>query len=281
MSGLDGAAPRRQRSHGHVRLALAQAGGATRVAGLSEAGPSRLRRPTGERFEGVLLNTAGGLACGDRFHVEVHAGPGTDAVLTTTAAEKVYRSDGPVTELAVDLHAGAGARLAWLPQETILYESARLARRLTADMASDATLTLFEATVFGRAASGERLTRGSLVDAWRVTRGGRLAYADTLRLEGDLAGLLARPALGGGAGAIATLLHLAPDAEARLEEARAYLAAHLAAYSADLPCEAAASAWNGHLAVRLMSPAVAPLRAGAARFLAAFLGRPMPRVWQT
>ena len=75
--------------------------------------------------------------------------------------------------------------------------------------------------------------------------------------------------------ALATILDLSPRAEGRLDEARALLDA--------LPAqvEAGASAWNGHLAVRMLAPTVAPLRDAAARFLAAWRGQPMPRVWQT
>ena len=182
-----------------------------------------------------------------------------------------------MTRLATQLRAGPGARLAWLPQETILFDGVQLERTLAAEVAEDAALTLFEAVVFGRAARGERVVRGRLTDAWRVARAGRLVYADGLHLDGPVADLLDRPALGGGNAALATLLHVAPDAEARLEAARALLAA----LPAEWRCETGASAWNGLLAVRFLGPTIGPLRAAAARFLAAFRGAPMPRVWQS
>ncbi|WP_336487428.1 urease accessory protein UreD [Methylobacterium nigriterrae] len=250
-------------------------GGTTRIAGLAESGPSRLRFP---RFQGgtpeaVLVNTAGGIACGDRFAVSVELGAGAGLVLTTAAAEKVCRSDGPVSTIGSRLDLGPGARLAWLPQETILYDRARLARRFEADLAPDAGLIVCEILVFGRAARGERVEEGHVSDVWRIARAGRLVYADALSLDGPVAALLARPAIGGGARALATLIDLSPGAEGRLEEARALLDAAGAV-------EAGASAWNGHLAVRMLARDADALRRLAARFLAGYRGEALPRVWQ-
>ncbi|MGH1575208.1 urease accessory protein UreD [Methylobacterium sp. P31] len=272
-------APARQRSDGRVRLRAgpASAGGSTRILDLSESGPSRLRFPRGQgALEAVLVNTAGGVACGDTFAIDLDLGPGADLVLTTTAAEKIYRSDGPVSRITNRLDLGEGARLAWLPQETILFDRARVRRRFEADLAPGAALIAVEIVTFGRAAHGERIAAGLFADAWRVRRAGRLTYADSLVLEGPIGDLLARPAIGGGARACATLLDASADAEARLEEARSLLAA-----AASPGLEAAASAWNGNLVVRALSAEVGPLRGLVAGFLAGYRRLPMPRVWQS
>ncbi|QRE77029.1 urease accessory protein UreD [Methylobacterium aquaticum] len=277
---------RRQRSIGHVALSVARMpGGATRTTDLAESGPLRLRLPRPEHgpgriapMEAVLLNSAGGIACGDRFTVEARLGPGSDLVLTTTAAEKIYRSDGPVTRLDVALTLDAQAALAWLPQETILFDGARLARSFSAEIALDARLTLFEALVFGRAAKGEVMRDGALTDSWRLRRAGRLVYADTFRLEADIAETLGKRAVAGGARAMATLLHLGPDAESRLDQVRELIAA---SGCEALSVEAGASAWNGMLVLRLLGREIGPLRLAAARILEGFRGRPLPRVWQT
>lgn len=267
-------APTRQRAQGRVALSVARLGAATRPARIAESGASRVRLPrvAGPALEGVLINTAGGVACGDRFEVEALVGPGADLVLATPAAEKVYRSDGATAEVAIRVTVAEGGALAWLPQETILFDTARLRRRFDADLAPDARLTLFEATVFGRSAFGEEVATGLFEDRWRIRRAGRLVYADTLRLAGPIAALLDRPAIGGGARALATLLYVAPDAEARLEEAR-----QLLSHSA---CASGCSAWNGLLAARFLAQDAAALRASAVRFLEAFRG-PLPRVWRS
>ncbi|VUD73013.1 Urease accessory protein UreD [Methylobacterium symbioticum] len=284
MTALPGPlAPARQRSVGRVALRVAAPGGSpgpARIVDLAEAGPLRLRFPNrapgAVETEAVLVNTAGGGACGDDFTVDLTLEPGARLAFTSTAAEKLYRSDGPVSRLANRVVVEAGARLAWLPQETILFDRARVRRSFAADLAADAQLLVFEAVAFGRAARGEVLRAGLFEDVWRVRRAGRLVYADTLRLEGALGDLLARPAIGGGAGACATLLDLSPGAEAGLERARATLeAARIEGV------EAGASAWNGHLALRWLAPSIAPLRTSAARFLEAWRGLPLPRVWQS
>ena len=80
---------------------------------------------------------------------------------------------------------GEGATLDWLPQETIVFQGARLKRRTVADVAAGGSLLACEMVVLGRAASGERFTSGLLLDAWSVRRAGKLAWTDTLRVEGE------------------------------------------------------------------------------------------------
>lgn len=272
--------PKRQRSHGIVDLHVGPAGigGPTRVRDLAEAGPARIRFPReAGTMEGILVNTAGGIACGDDFAISARLDPGADLVLTSVAAEKVYRSDGPISTVRNGFTLGSAARLAWLPQETILFDGARLRRRLEADLAEDAALLLVEIVAFGRAARDETLTEALFEDVWRVRRGGRLVFADTVRFDGAVGAALSRAAIGGGARTMGTILDCAPGAEARIEEARACLDAAIAGGG----IEAAASAWNGHLTLRLLGAEVGALRGVVARFLAVYRGAPMPRVWQT
>ncbi len=270
--------PQRQRSEGRVRIAAARFGAVTRVADLAEGGAMRLRVPRGgPGLEAVIVNTAGGVCCGDRFTIEASAGPGAHLTVVTPAAEKVYRSDGPLAEISVSLAAEAGARLEWLPQETILFDRARLRRRYEVDIAPNATFLSFEGLMLGRLAYGDAMGEGHLEDHWRIRRGGALVFADAFRLSGPIGALLERPAVAGGARALATLLYISPDAEARLEEARDYLEGA----PTSVPCEAGASAWNGILAVRWLAPDIGTLRRAATSFLMAFRKAPMPRVWAT
>jgi urease accessory protein len=269
----DRTGPRRERAEGRIGLAVEQLGGRTILRRKGEAGSARVRLPRvpGPGLEAVLINTAGGLAAGDRMTIAVEAGAGADLVVTTAAAEKVYKSEGDTTALDVTLRLGPSTRLDWLPQETILFDRARLARRLDVEMAPDASLLLFEATVFGRAAHDERIETGFFEDRWRIRGGGTLVYADTLRLSGALATRLERPTVAGGARAVATLLYIAPDAPTRVDEARALLEGARS--------ECGAGAWNGCLALRFLAPDIETLRRDAARAIAGLAGRPLPRVW--
>lgn len=264
-----------------VQLRARSIGGATRVSDLHESGPLRVRFPKTRTpdLQGILVNSAGGIACGDAFETSVFLDTDSRFLLTTTAAEKIYRSDGPVSTILNRVEIASGARLVWLPQETILFDDARLSRRFEADLAEDAELLIGEIIVFGRAAHGESISDGQFHDAWRVRRAGRLVYADALRFDGPIGALMQRSAIGGGARALATIVDFAALAESRLDEARALLES--AGANATGGVEAGASAWNGHLVIRALAPDVGAIRTVLARFLTAYRGEPMPRVWQS
>jgi len=227
------ALPTHQRSRGAAALRFEVARGETRLAELHQAAPMRILFPAPEPGEpplAALVNTAGGLAGGDEVKVTVAAGPGTHAVVSTPAAEKVYRSLGPETRIAARLELGEGATLEWLPQETILFDGARLARRLDIEAAPGARLLLAEMLVFGRHARGETLREGSLLDTWRLRRGRALLWADGLALGEGLRERLDDRFGFAGAEACATLL---VAAEAPLQAARD--AAREAGAAATLP----------------------------------------------
>lgn len=272
-AGTQAAGPQRQRSVGRVELVAASSAAGTHLSGLAESGSLRARLPRveGGGLEAVLVNTAGGVACGDAFHMSITAKAGARVTVATPAAEKVYRSDGPVSHISVKLEAEAGATLQWLPQETILFDTARLARTYEVDLAEDARFLSFEGLMLGRAARGETVREGHLSDRWRVRRAGRLIYADALRLSGPIADLIARPAVAAGGVALGTCLYVAPDAQERLEEARSLLET--------CACECGASAWNGLLVARFIGRDIETLRRDATSFLMGFTGSPLPRVW--
>ena len=241
-----------------------------------ETGGYRLRMPRshGPDCDAVMVNTGGGMAGGDALRLGFACGPGADVTLTSTAAEKVYRSDGLATRIAVTLDVAKGGRLDWLPQETILFDGADLRRTLDVSLASDATLLMAEMLVFGRLAMGEVMRAGTLRDRWRIRRDARLVVAEDVALEHDVAALLDRPALGAGARASATLILVAPDAEPRLDAVRGALAG-----SEPTGLAAGASAWNGHLTVRALSASPALLRAAIVRVLGVLRSRGPPRSW--
>jgi urease accessory protein len=259
------------RAEGSIRCRFARCPRGTAALELAESGGYRVKFPRGESCTAVLINTGGGMAGGDRLSVALRVEPGAAAVFTTQSAEKVYRAQREPTRVTVSLDLAAGARLAWLPQETILFSGSRLVRSIDATLAEQASLNLLECVTYGRVAMGEVMQAGLLRDSWRIRRGGRLIYAENVHLDGAIAALLDRPAVGAGARAAATFLHVAPDAEGRLEEARAAIA------GAGSAC--GASAWNGLLVVRLLAQDPQVLRADAARFLHRFHVGPLPRMW--
>jgi urease accessory protein len=178
------------RAVGTVKFDVHLKDGATRRRELHESGSLRVRFPSPEQkgLSAVFVNTAGGVAGGDRFDIDIVAADGAHLTVTTAAAEKVYRSHGPEAQVNIALRAGADARLAWLPQETIVFDRARVARRIDIDLSPTASLLLCEIVVFGRAAMGETMTHGSFIDRWQMRIGGKLVFAETVRLDGNIAG---------------------------------------------------------------------------------------------
>jgi len=152
--------PRLQRAAGAGRIQVRRAEGATRLARLYQDGCAKIRLPTdhaARSLEAVLINTSGGLTGGDRISWQVDAQAGASLTVSTQACEKVYRARDGEARVAVTLSAGEGARIDWLPQETILFEGSRLNRTLEVDLDEDATLTAVEAVLLGREAMLEPL----------------------------------------------------------------------------------------------------------------------------
>jgi urease accessory protein len=260
------------RARGAVRFDVHLQDGVTRRRQLHESGSLRVRFPSPEDrgLSAMFVNTAGGIAGGDRFTIEIAAGEGTRLTLTSAAAEKVYRAPAAPAELDISLKAAAGAHLSWLPQETILFDRAKMSRRIDIDLDVSASLLLCEIVVFGRAAMGERVQQGAFVDRWRVRRGGRLVFAETVRLDGEIGGKLAQAAIAKDGVAIGTALIVPGDAA---------LVERIREGAESFGGEVGVSAWNGFAMARFCAQDAARLRAD----MMAVLGRasevPLPRLW--
>lgn len=271
-----------QRARGHARVGFVQrqinGAMATRLGDLFQDGACKVRLPRVHDDGGpvaVLINTAGGITGGDELLYEATWGAGTRATLTSQAAERIYRRSHGVGRIVNRLTIGAGAVAHWLPQETIIFDRAALGRRLDIDMATDASLIAVEAIVLGRTAMGEEVRDIRLDDQWRLRRGGRLVYADALRLDGDSFTVLQGGATGGGARAFASLLVAEAAAADRLDAVRDLIAARLAAGGG----EGGASAFDGLLSIRLMTQDGRALRAIVEPLVEHLTGQALPRAW--
>jgi urease accessory protein len=109
-----------------------------------------------------------------------------------------------------------------------------------------------------------------LRDLIQIRRGGELLLHDAIRLDGEVDRVLERTAIADGARAVATLVFVAPDAEARLDAVREALTA----------IDYGASAWNGMLIARILASDGASSRRSVMAVLSVLRdGRPLPRVW--
>ncbi len=276
-----GAAPIAVR--GAAEVVFAVKGGATRLRHLYQHDPARVlfpAPPAGEPPTAVVANTAGGLVGGDVLELSPRVEEGGKALFTAQAAEKVYGSNGRDCRIAVRLEAGAGAWLEWLPQETIVFEGARLRRRTCLDVRDGGRILAGEILVFGRRAMGERLTRGLVREDREVRRDGRLVWAEALCLEDDIAATLAHPAGFDGAAACATAVYAGPDAPRWLDLAR-----RLTEDGTAPDLRAGASLVNGVLVVRWLAGDALQLRRAFASFwvalraAAAGLAPSLPTIW--
>ncbi len=263
-----------ERARGIARLAVRAEGKRTRLDENYQSGSAKIRFPradAGAPFAAVLVNTAGGITGGDRFSWTVTVGQGAAATVTAQAAERIYRRTAGDAAVETRLGVADGGALDWLPQETILFDHSSLKRTLTADIAPSARLLAVESIVLGRTAMGEVNRDVTVRNSWRIRRGGRLVFADGLRLDGDATQTLAGAATGNGAAALATIVLVAPEAESAIDRARAALI--------DSAGETGVSAWNGMLVARLIAPGGQALRADLVRLIETLSGRAMPRVW--
>ncbi len=263
----------RIRVDGGVTAALSlRPGGPTGITRLAEKGGYRLKFPRthGSHAEAVIINTGGGVVGGDRIKLDFSIEEGADATVTTQAAERIYRSTGLDSGIDVRLRVSDRARLIWAPQETILFSGARLRRKYEVDVSSTAHLLFVESMIFGRKASGEVMERGALHDRWHIRRDGRLVFAEASRLDDVSDNALRRPAILGASHALACIVYVAPDAEARLSALREVL---------DDDTIGAASAWNGLLVVRFVTDAAGDMRGAMIRVMQGLSGASMPRVW--
>lgn len=264
-----------QRVAARGAIAVARDGGRTRLRDLLQDGAAKIRLPSvdGDPMEAVLINTAGGLTGGDRIAWEIGVGEMASLALTTQACEKVYRSSGGHAEVSCRIAAAPDARIAWLPQETIVFDRSALRRTIDVDLAPTSQALILEATIFGRRAMGETVEQASFRDRWRVHVDGRPVHAEDFAIGPDVAAALARRPVTGGGIAVATVLLVAEDAEERLAAVRAIIGD-----------ENGASAWRvggtGKLLARLAASDGYLLRRRLTPLVALLNGRAgLPKTW--
>lgn len=282
-----------QRVEARGRIGVRRDAGATRLADLFQEGAAKIRIPrahgvaAGATLEAVLINTAGGMTGGDRLSWQANAGKGAHLSLTTQACEKVYKANSGTARVDISLAADAGASIAWLPQETILFDRSAFSREMQVDLAADAECLIVEALLLGRKAMGETVRSAAFRDRWRVRVDGHLVHAEDFRFEGNAAGTFSRVATGGGAGAMATILMVGNRAEASLAITRAMIANHASVPGA---LRAGVSSWpigpakakSGKLLARIVAEDGYRLRSLLQPLIGLLNGKAgLPKIWSS
>lgn len=217
------------RAKGAALVSSKLRGARTVIDGLRQQGSLKLvfPRASSAALEAVMVNTAGGVTGGDQFDMRAVVGNGTTLHITTQAAERAYRAVAPqIGRLTNHLTVHEKARLHWLPQETILFDGAAIDRRTKVTLHGNAQLLFCETLVFGRTTMGEVLNDAQLHDRLHIQRDGAPLYLDSLRMDGAMNAHLAKAAIANGAGALSSIVYVAPDAEAHLDTLRDTLGGH-------------------------------------------------------
>jgi urease accessory protein len=269
-----------QRAEGYCQIVLSGSEKGTRIMDVFQRSPIRVLFPRAGGAaieEAVLVNTAGGIAGGDRLECRVTALGNASIAVTSQAAEKVYGALREPARIATKLKACEAAKLAWLPQETIVFNWGRLSRETEIDLSPGAELLALEWLVLGRAAHGEEIVGGHITDSWRVKRGGRLIWADSFRATDGIFPHLQRKALLSNCKAVGTLVYFGPCLDMRLEFLRGIVPS--------LECNCAATSVSGLIIVRFAAKVPSDLRLALLSFLQQFsgeLGRGpfrVPKMW--
>ncbi|HEY9199195.1 MAG TPA: urease accessory protein UreD [Gammaproteobacteria bacterium] len=188
---------------GELRLELARAGtsheasgGArTVVAARRHRGPLNIQRafyPEGELAHLYLLHPPGGVVGGDELHIDVDVQSGAQALITTPASGKLYRSDGREASLRQTLRVAAAASLEWLPQETIVYAGAQARMSTRVELEAGGRFIGWEMLCLGRPACAETFTHGRLLQRFELWRDGAPLWLERARFEGAASALAAQ-----------------------------------------------------------------------------------------
>ena len=210
-----------------VLTAARDGAGATRVHARHD-GPLRLLKtlyPEGAAVaHAVLVHPPGGLVGGDRLDVQLDLQAGAHLLVTTPAATRFYRSNAGEAVQVVHASVGEGARLEWLPQETLAYPGCIARNEVKLSLAPGASLFAAEVLGLGLPAAGQAFDTGRVLQHLEITGQwldrGWLDATDRALLDGPC-GLAGHRVLGtlvyAQTGALA-------DAELLLADSRALLA---------------------------------------------------------
>jgi urease accessory protein len=271
--------------HGHLQLDYRLDGERT-IALDRHTGPLRVLQrlyPEGERIcHHVLVHPPGGIVGGDVLDIGLTQTEGTHALVTTPSATRFYRSEGELALQTLHARLAPGARLEWLPLETIAYRGCLAENRFRFELAPGASMLGWDMLALGLPAAGQAFDRGSLLQHLELPgvwlERGRIDAADTALLDSPL-GLAGRRVLGtlwcAGGDALPPALR-----EALLEAARAAMG------ESPLDAQAGATSPDARLVLcRALAPSVEPLfalwREVRARWRALLWNLPAqpPRIW--
>lgn len=191
LTQMDGDTKETVKSGWHALLSLGyeQAVGKTILANRQHRGPLVVQKPLypegGEVCHTIILHPPGGIAGGDTLDIRVALDYDSKVLLTTPGAGKWYRSAGHHARQQLHFTVARDAVLEWLPQETILFDGALARMQMDVELELDAVFLGWEILCLGRAASGEKFTRGHLAQTLRIRLSGKPVWQEFGHLQGS------------------------------------------------------------------------------------------------
>jgi urease accessory protein len=168
--------------HGKLNLIYAKRQNQTQLIHAHHQSPLKIQRPfypEGEEIcHSVTLHTAGGVVGGDQLSYDIHLQANSQALITTAAASKIYRSNGHQAKQNIQIKLDSNSYLEWLPQETIIFNDANYYQNIRVELAENATFMGWEITRFGRSARGEKFLSGNFRSHTEIWRLGKPLWID-------------------------------------------------------------------------------------------------------
>ena len=189
--------------HWQARLALgfADDAGTTRLIERTHFGPLRVQKPLypegAHVCHAIVVHPPGGVVGGDTLTLVAKVGDAAHAFLTTPGAAKWYKANGRISRQDISLEIAAGAKLEWLPQETLFFDAAQVALTQSISLAKDARYIGCEILCFGRTASGESFKSGKVSQRTSIRREGKLIWWEQGALSGGSASMFSPLGLSG------------------------------------------------------------------------------------
>ncbi|MET3118001.1 urease accessory protein [Undibacterium sp. GrIS 1.8] len=197
----DHAAAKKQHWQAKLQLGFSDDQGVTRLTERNHTGPLRVQKPLypeGQKIcHAIIIHPPGGVVGGDQLSIKAALGVASHALITTPGAAKWYRSNGYTSQQHIHLLAEAGAKLEWLPQETIFFDDAQVDLHQTIQLAQDACYIGSDILCFGRTASGESYRSGKIKQHTRIERAGKLIWHEQGSIRGGSAAMSSRMGLAG------------------------------------------------------------------------------------
>jgi urease accessory protein len=131
----------------------------------------------------LLVNPSGGLVGGDGLSIDMNLDRDAHVLISSPSANRVYRSEGKLSEQIITLTVGPGAILEWLPEHTIPFAGSRFRQSIHATLASGATIVLWDALASGRMARDERWAFTDLENEIHITTASGEALVERYALE--------------------------------------------------------------------------------------------------